>query len=381
MKILFIHNDYFEPSGEEHAIEGLTTLLQANGHQIVWYRRGSREMDDMKFGKLRAAFSSLYNPKAVKEIDLIIRKECPDIVQVQSVYPFISPRVLKLIKKHKLPLVMRCPNYRMWCPTGLFLDPSGEICEECTGPAKELSCFKKNCTGSNLKSAAYAFRNLVARKSGVYSKYVDTFIVQSEFQREKFASLGIPKQKIVIVPGLTPPLLSSNLKLEAKYYTFIGRVSKEKGVEDIFRAASSLPNLTFAIAGRIGDRFDISLAPPNVIFMGFLSGIELDNLYRESKAILVPSRWYEGFPNVITKAMNHGKPVITSNMGCFNDIVSHGKTGLMFDINNNAGLKEAILQIENDPAGASRMGKEGRIISMEKYGKDSIYNKLIEIYS
>lgn len=381
MKILFIHNDYFEPSGEEHAVEGLAALLEAKGHQIIWYRRGSREMDKMKFGKLRAGILSLYNPKAVKDIDSIIRKERPDVVQVQNVYPFISPRILKMVKKHKLPLVMRCPNYRLWCPTGLFLDRSGQICEKCTGPAGELSCIKKNCTGSNLKSTAYALRNFVARKSGVFSKYVDTFIVQSEFQREKFASLGIPKERTVIVPGLTPPMLPSNLKFEAKYYTFIGRVSKEKGVDDIFRAASTLPNLTFAIAGRIGDRFDISNAPPNVIFKGFLSGLELDDLYRESKAILVPSRWYEGFPNVITKAMYHGKPVITSNMGCFNDIVSHGETGLMFDINNNSGLKEAILQIENDPVGASRMGEAGRIVSVKKYGNDRIYSKLIEIYS
>tara|TARA_R110001592_G_scaffold363394_1_gene687418 strand:- start:61514 stop:62659 length:1146 start_codon:yes stop_codon:yes gene_type:complete len=381
LKILFIHNDYFEPSGEEHAVEGLAALLEANGHQVIWYRRGSREMDEMKFGKLRAAFSSLYNPKAVKDIELIIRKECPDVVQVQSVYPFISPRILKMIKKHSLPLVMRCPNYRLWCPTGLFLDRSGEICEKCTGPAGELSCIKNNCTGSALKSTAYALRNFVARKSGVFAKYVDTFIVQSEFQREKFASLGIPKEKTVIVPGLTPPMLPSTTRFEAKYYTFIGRVSKEKGVEDIFRAASALPNLTFAIAGRVGDMFDISGAPANVIFKGFLSGLELDDLYRESKAILVPSRWYEGFPNVITKAMYHGKPVITSNMGCFNDIVSHGKTGLMFDINNSGGLKEAILQIENDPVKAKQMGEEGKLVSQKKYGDDRIYNKLIEIYN
>jgi glycosyltransferase involved in cell wall biosynthesis len=381
LKILFIHNDYYEPSGEEHALEGLAALLEENGHTVIWYRRSSNEFKGDRLEMVKAALFSIHNSSAIREIEKLIEAEKPDIVQVQSIYPFISPGILKAIKKRGIPLIMRCPNYRMWCPTGLFLDNQGNVCEKCLEPGRELWCVGKNCTGKPLKSAAYALRNFTARKSGVFLKYVDTFIVQSTFQQEKFISLGVPKNKIAILPGLTAAVTPSNEKFIPTYYSFIGRVSREKGVEDIFNAARSLSHLKFAVAGRIREGFDVSLAPPNVEFMGFLTGANLEKLYQESKAILVPSRWYEGFPNVITKAMFYSKPVIASNLGCFKDIIDHEENGLLVDLNDGSALENAIRRIEASPGFATEMGRKGKNKAEIKFGKSNIYSSLIKVYS
>ncbi len=94
MKILFIHNNYASnTSGEEHAAEALENLLTANGHEVAWYRRFSDVINNAFSKKVSAFFLGVYNPKAVKEItDLLISFE-PDIVQIQNLYPFISPAI------------------------------------------------------------------------------------------------------------------------------------------------------------------------------------------------------------------------------------------------------------------------------------------------
>ena len=165
MKILFIHNDYAKPSGEEHAAEGLASLLTQNGHIVEWYRRSSAEIGDSSKKKTQAFFSGFYNATAIQQVKEKIKKFNPDVVQVQNLYPLISPAVLKVIKKEGIPIVMRCPNYRIFCPNGLFLDNKGEVCEKCTGSLKEAWCILKNCEKSLAKSIGYSLRNMSARLS------------------------------------------------------------------------------------------------------------------------------------------------------------------------------------------------------------------------
>jgi len=379
LKILYIHNDYYLPSGEEHAAEALVSLLRENGHEVIWYRRGSAELDNIFMSKWRAPFLSIYNPEAVRDITKIIVEQSPDIVQVQNLYPLISPRVLKTVKSAGLPVAMRCPNYRLFCPTGLFYDPSGNICEKCTGPGRELWCIRKNCMENKGKSIAYALRNFVARKTDVFRKYVDMFIVQSQFQRKKFLELGIPESKISILPGLVPDIVKSEQTVP-EYISFVGRVSREKGIDDFLEAANRLPEFKFVVAGRIPEDFHPVRNSANVSWLGFLKGKDLDELYKKSKMIIVPSRCYEGFPNVVTRAMAHSVPVIATNLGSLPEILGND-CGLIYPSGDINALIEQIKIVLDEPEMAEKMGKAGKNKAMREYSRETIYRKLIEIYS
>lgn len=381
MKILYIHNNYLYPSGEEQAAEAIVNLLQEKGHEVNWYRRSSVELDGMFMGRLRALFLSCYNPKASNEIKRIILNSHPDLVQVQNLYPLISPRILKTIKSTRTPVIMRCPNYRLFCPTGLFFDSNGSVCEKCTDQGHEIWCIRKNCTGSIVKSVAYALRNFIARISGVFLKYTEIIIVQSEFQRKKFIKLGVPDDKIEVLPGITPAVTVSSVKSNGSYITFAGRVSSEKGIDDFLSAAERLPNLKFVVAGKVTDDVYYEKAPVNVIWKGSLNAPELDELYSQSAVIVVPSRWYEGFPNVITRAMHHSKPVITTNLGCFPDIIDQGINGFMYQSGNIESLVSTIQWIIKNPAEAIKIGLNGHDKAERQYSREVIYGKLMKIYS
>lgn len=380
MKLLFIHNDYYRTSGEEHAVESLAKLLQIYGHDIIWYRRSSTELDHIFLGKLRAPFLSIFNPRAVKDIKKIIIEQKPDLVQVQNLYPIISPRILKTAKLLGIPIVMRCPNYRLFCPTGLFYDASGNICEKCTDSGHELWCLLKNCMSDINKSTAYALRNFISRTTNVFSKYVDVFIVQSNFQRDKFIELGIPAKRIAILPGLVPELEATKTEKDAKYILFVGRLSREKGIDDFIEAARCLPSLKFVVAGEVPANFFSEHKPENIDFLGFVKGRELDELFWMARMIIVPSRWYEGFPNVIVRAMTHAIPIITTNFGCFPEIIGQ-ECGLTYTPGDVASLVNLIIKVISNRQMSEKMGIEGRKKAMKEYSSEAIYNRLLDIYS
>ena len=92
MKILFIHNNYASnSSGEEFAAEALERLLINKGHEVSWYRRFSDVINNSFSKKVFAFFLGIYNPKAIKEIKDLLDDFNPDVVQIQNLYPFISP--------------------------------------------------------------------------------------------------------------------------------------------------------------------------------------------------------------------------------------------------------------------------------------------------
>src|SRR5690606_3123561 len=138
--------------------------------------------------------------------------------------------------------------------------------------------------------------------------------------------------------------------------------SPEKGIVEFLQAARTLPKIPFAVAGRLPEELSHLKrgSPENVQWLGFLGAKALDETYRRSRIIAVPGKWFEGFPNVITRAMQHGKPVITSNLGAMASIVDHGRNGWLVEPGNARELAQAINLLYWDPPRCKALGKKGR---------------------
>ena len=384
MRILFVHNNYGNNnSGEEHASQGLADLLEEHGHTVQWYRKSSDVIQNSFKMKIAAFILGIYNPKAVKELKVQILEFKPDIIQVQNVYPFISPAILPMIKRLNIPIVMRCPNYRLFCPTGLHLGPKGNVCEKCLKGSREFNAILKNCENNWFKSIGYAVRNLTARKIWNLTKNMDAYIVQSDFQKQKFITNGIEASKLFIVPGLTPKIVSHQPNEINKYVSFIGRASNEKGILEFLDVAKALPNIQFAVVGSLDPLLQQlkDKTPDNVFWSGFLSGKDYDRFYQQSKIVVVPSKWYEGFPNVITRAMQHGKPVITSNIGAMQSIIDHNINGILVTPGDVDQLKNAIENLYKDNKKCIQLGKQGKKKAQKDYNDTMIYNELLRTYN
>lgn len=381
MKILYVHNDYAKPSGEEHAAGELVSLLREHGHEVQRYTRSSAEISDSMIGKLKALVSGIYNPFSAHKLSRILDVYNPDIVHVQNLYPLLSVSIFTPIKKRGIPVVMRCPNYRLFCPQGLSLDPTGHICERCWG-GHEINCVKLNCMGSWSKSIGYALRNAYGRLSHRIDKGVNLFIVQSEFQKQKFIKQGIESKRIGILPGISPLIQICKPYEIGRYVSFVGRVSAEKGIYEFIEAAQANPDISFKVAGNLDENFHMPESlPANIEFVGFKIGMALDEFYAESRIIIVPSKWYEGFPNVIVRGMLHKKPIITSNVGAMQSIVEDNITGKLVEPGNSKDLSNAIKYLYNDIDACKRYGNNGYLKAINCYSRETIYELLIDIYN
>lgn len=380
MRVLYVHNAYARPSGEEHAAGELVSLLKEHGHEVRWFTRSSAEIADSVRGKVKALVAGIYNPFSARALAKVLDEYKPDIVHVQNIYPLLSPAIFAPIKRRGIPVVMRCPNYRLFCPTGLALDPQGNVCERCWN-GRELNCLFRNCMGSRMKSAGYAMRNAFARLSRMIRNNVDIFIVQTEFQKQKFISQGIPAERIGILAGISPNINITGEKKIGEWVSFVGRVSPEKGIDEFIEAARMNPDIPFRVAGNVDINYKIpTCLPQNLEFVGFKKGDELDQFYIDSRIIVVPSKWYEGFPNVIVRGMLHRKPVITTNIGAMQSIIDHGRNGLLVSPSDPQSLSDAVRLIYYDKDNCEKLGMSGYRKASVCYSRAQIYEDLMHIY-
>lgn len=377
MRFLIAHNEYGAVSGEEHAIRAIAALLAKNGNNVRWFLRSSAEIRGVP-GKIRAFVSGIHSHESVRGMRKFLNGWPADIAIVQNLYPFLSPSILKVFREFNIPVIMRCPNYRLFCPNGLHLS-HGEICERCLG-GREHWCVIRNCENDLLKSVSYALRNVAARIKRRIVDNVSLFIVLSEFQKKRFIDAGIPPERLEILPNIAPQSGRACSEELGVTVSFVGRISPEKGIKDFLAAADRLPEIPFVIAGNYDQIPGMARrSPKNVRWLGYLKGYNLDEFYRQSRIVVVPSRCFEGFPNVITQAMMSGKPVIASRLGSIPEIVDNGRTGLLFGPGNVSELVKNIQCLYNDKVWCFRLGKAGRDKALNNYSPQSVYTRMMGI--
>ena len=111
----------------------------------------------------------------------------------------------------------------------------------------------------------------------------------------------------------------------------------------------------------------------NIEMRGFVPNNEALKIIANSKALVLPTQWYEGFPMSIVEAFSVGTPVICSDLGNAGSIVEEGINGRKFKKENVSELVEIV----NDQDVASKMVYENY---KEKYTEDINYEILKSIY-
>lgn len=377
MRILIVHNNYSKYSGEEAVVDKMAEMFRSHGHNVMFYRKTTEGERDSLSGKIKGFFSGIYSPSGVEGMRKALEQYKPDIVNVHNLYPFISPAALFECRKAGVPVVMTIHNFRLICPTGLFMR-NGLPCETCLEKGNEWSCIRYNCEKSLLKSTGYTLRNFVARKIGAYRKCVTTFACITEFQKKKLIQAGFDKDKITVIPNFLNSSDIAELEYkEGEYVAYSGRLSSEKGVDLILEVAKRHQNFKFKFAGELRDNelFNSEI-PQNCEFVGYLSGDKLQDFYKEAKFIVMASKWYEGFPMTILETARYKKPTIGPDHGGFTEIIGKGEDaiGLLFKPNDVDDLEKKIVELCNNPLEVEHFGKKAFEKLKNSYCSEVVYN-------
>ncbi|MED9970163.1 MAG: glycosyltransferase family 4 protein [Ruminococcus sp.] len=381
-KVLIVHNYYQIPGGEDTVVANEKKMLEEHGHEVVLYTRHNSELKTMsKFKKLLLPFTTIFNFRTYREIKKIIRNEHIDIVHVHNTLNLISPSVYYAASKCRVPVFQTIHNFRLLCPGATFYR-DGHICEDCV--TKGLKCaVKHKCyRGSKLQTLACVINSKIHRMTGIYRKI--NYICLTEFNKEKLLMLnGIDPERVFIKPNFVKTNLDSVPEQERlDQFVFAGRLDKLKGIDILFEAWKTMgqktPLLIVCGTGPMENwcKKEIEQNHLNIEMKGFLPNNEVRFIIAESKAMLLPTQWYEGFPMSMVESFSVGIPVICSDLGNAGSLIEDGVNGLKFSSCSPEALAFAVNKIAQCPDIYPRTFS----LYKEKYTEDHNYRQLIEIY-
>ena len=381
-KILIVHNYYQIPGGEDTVVANEKKMLEEHGHEVVLYTRHNSELKMLpKFKKVFLPFTTIFNIKTYRDIKKIIRNEHIDIVHVHNTLNLISPSIYYAARKYKVPVVQTVHNFRLLCPGATFYR-DGHICEECVN--KGLGCaVKHRCyRGSKLQTLACVISTRFHRFTGIYKKI--NYICLTEFNQQKIMLLkGVSSENTFVKPNFVESR-KEPLPLEKRKQSFVfaGRIDKLKGIDILLKAwkimGNDAPRLIICGTGPMEEwcREYITSNNLNAEMKGFIQNSEALDIIAVSRALILPTQWYEGFPMSIVEAFSTGTPVICSDLGNAGSLITEGKNGVKFMPDSPEELVEAVRRLDqyND------IYHSAYSIYCKNYTEEQNYTTLMKIY-
>jgi glycosyltransferase involved in cell wall biosynthesis len=107
-------------------------------------------------------------------------------------------------------------------------------------------------------------------------------------------------------------------------------------------------------------------APHRLRLLGRVSQDELIEIYQRAGLCVFPS-FVEAFGLACAEAMSCGAPVAASRLAAGAEIVEHGRSGLLIDPRDPAGMAETMLHILAEPQLGRALGEQARRRVVERY--------------
>lgn len=382
MRVLVVHNKYRSalPSGENLAVADECQRLAAAGidvHQLV------TSSDDIRClslrGKLGVAAGPVHNPDGVREFKHRIADVAPDIIQIHNVYPMISPAIIAVAKRARIPIVHTVHNYRHTCLSGLHTRDS-RACDSCYRRSFALPGVVHGCyRGSRAQSVAMAIGQVVHRSTW---RNVNAVLTMHEFLKARLVGAGISPDRIHIVPTTIadpgpPAPLGRNV-------LFVGRLEAEKGCDLLLAAWQGIakpPDTRLRIAGTGPLEHQVAaaaLSDPTIDYLGRLGEQQLRSEYREAVLVALPSRAYEGQPRVLIEAFAHGRPVVSPSFG---GIAASVTPETAWTAEGNASdWRDTLAKALNNRKQATAKASAARRRYLAHHAPDTVTSALVGIY-
>jgi glycosyltransferase involved in cell wall biosynthesis len=227
------------------------------------------------------------------------------------------------------------------------------------------------------------FRKMVTQPT-LMSKYVDKILVHALSHKQQLMVKNVEEKKIHVIRQFDYQYLleisnsnastrSYDFELENNYILFFGNIAPWKGIDTLIEAAKIVrnkigQNFNLVIAGKSYPGFERIQFFENIdnednkfinLMNKYITSSEIPALLSKSSFLVLP---YEDLfqyssSGVIPLSYTFAKPVIVSNVPTLVEYVDHGKTGLIFQVNDTKQLANCMIYLIENNSKCLEMGK------------------------
>jgi len=364
LRILQVFSRYTKVGGEENSVYRIGDALQQD-HDVEYFIGSTQELLGHDTGsRISAPFRAFVNLPARQRLIKYQTLGHFDIWLIHNVLPGLSPSVYSAAFSMGIPVVHYLHNYRMACTNGFFLN-HGKPCERCLHgnfwPAFQTACWRN----SHFLSG---FMGLILRRLravGALHK-VAAWIALSQAQRSKHIEMGIPQERIHVVPHFYEPEGEPIPANPQGNILFLGRLSPEKGVDHLLRAWKLVQakgrKLTIAGEGPEAPKLKVlakELGLRDVDFVGFLKRDQQRAIWAQTAFSVIPSIWSEPFPLTFLESWTQNRTFVANRLGAMAEVVKEGQDGLLAEPFSGESLASQIQRLIDSPETCVKMGTAG----------------------
>ncbi len=174
-----------------------------------------------------------------------------------------------------------------------------------------------------------------------------------------------------------------------KYVLYTGVLRARKGLFDFVKCAQIICNerkdVKFVICGRgpflnkVQQYVHEMGLQKNVALLGYVPRATLLKTYQNATVHVIPSH-YEGLPTVLLEAMSCGLPVVATDIGGNNEVISSEVNGLLVPPKCPTEMAQAVLRLLDNPELRERLGDVARKTIEDRYTWNKIADRILSCY-
>jgi glycosyltransferase involved in cell wall biosynthesis len=375
LRVLFVTHSYppFGVAGVERVTEESARALTAAGHSVTVLsrrltgapplpgidRRQSDDIDVVTITGPRGGMGGPYLDRMDMLFERVLLEVLPEVIITAHLMDH-SPRYVLIAKRWAIPVVMELHDYYQVCERTRLERVSGEFCD---GPRGGKSC-ETHCFPVGVgEKGQWAWRTHLY---GLAMRHADAFVCPSEFVADLFCDLGVPRERVNIIPCAVPELkvMPNDTYVRAVqernaplHVVSLGTVIPHKGQHVVIEALrkARLGRVRYTMIGSVTRPYadEVRQAADAVegLELRMYGAYErelLPALLGGADAVVVPSVWRETFSIVVREALACGVPVIASRIGALPEAIREGENGLLFTPGATTELAAILQTVDAD---------------------------------
>ncbi len=359
-KILLVNKFYYPRGGAEVVMMNTESLLISAGYDVAVYSMQYPGTVDSPYKKyfasevnFRGGFCEKWKGMRrtlglgdIKEsFERILDDFQPDVVHLHNIHSYLSPVVAQIAHSRGIKVVWTLHDYKLLCPAYTCMR-DGHPCELCL--TKKANVVKHRCMKASLAASVCAWMEAEKWNREALETYTDIFICPSAFMASKMALGGFCKQKLKVLCNFIDPqklalLQRTDGSERNDYYCYVGRLSEEKGVRTLLKAASTINHeLRIAGGGPLDNELKAQYAHcPQIKFLGHIDAKAVASLLSHAKCSVMPSECNENNPLGVIESLCAGTPVVGAEMGGIPELIDKS-SGFTFQSANTEALATSI---------------------------------------